>query len=426
MASRPPPPSSFPAFRVPHQEGFATCYDAVVALERELPDLSVRNVVGKDASTVLVPLDEPSYQSLLAVAGDAAAQVKLSVLDPSLRVTRAVVMGYPHRLPTDLLLRNPQFESAERCQSRKTRDLTRQVVVTVRGPVPASVSLGNWGTFYLRPYTPEPLRCFRCQRFGHHQANCARPQVCGVCSGLHETRLCLDRFKAKEPVTHRCPNCSGAHHAWNPSCPVRTQWVDRGRVRQVDWVQQQQSVAAVPAPPGTFVWGQQRRAQPPAPVSLEQFPPLLPPSAAPAPPPSPLPARPSRRPATRSQGTQATPPAATAPPLTVDLVRILGTEIAVGVASAVASVVGAQLDADALTRLADNVVEQCVTRLFAGPSAQSPAPPPPPLGRRVSSLPDVRPSRPSRPSSLIPRPLSPLESSSPGAVPKTKPRPGRV
>jgi len=420
VASQPLPRSSLPAFRVPQQEGFATSYDAVVALEGDLQGLNARNLVGRDNSSVLVPLDEPSLQALLAVAEDEGARVKILKLDPQTQLTRAVVMGYPLRLPTDLLLRHPQIETAARCQTRKTKDDTRQVLVSVRGSIPASVSLGNWGTFYVRPYTPEPLRCFRCQKYGHHQASCKRQQVCGICSGLHETRLCLERYKAKEAVTHRCPNCSGPHHAWNPLCPARTQRVDRGRERQVEWVQEQQRIASIPAPPGTFVWGKQRQAQVPAPKSLEHFPPL---TSAP-----PEPVLPPPSPAVRAPAAQATPPASQPPLLTLPLLRDLGREIAIGVATAVASALGAKVEAGALAQIADAIVDKCLSRLLP-PTAPQPSP-------LTAPSPSERPEKPkeSLPSNLA----SPLQSPSPRQVlrvmtslpkrapPRQTPRAGRA
>ena len=95
---------------------------------------------------------------------------------------RGVVMGYPLRLPTDLLLRHPQVEEATRYQTPRTKEATRQVTVTLRDPLLSQLFLGSWGAFYLRPWVPEPLRWYRCHRFGHHQASCANIIKCGISS----------------------------------------------------------------------------------------------------------------------------------------------------------------------------------------------------------------------------------------------------
>ena len=110
-------------------------------------------------------------------------------------------MGYPLRISLALLQRFSQVEEAMRCVTPRLKEKTRQVIVTVRGTLPPHLDLGNWEVFYLRPYTLEALRCFRCQQFGHHQNNCSRIPACRICSGKHLIQQCLDKYKAKQEVT---------------------------------------------------------------------------------------------------------------------------------------------------------------------------------------------------------------------------------
>ncbi|MPC40424.1 RNA-directed DNA polymerase from mobile element jockey [Portunus trituberculatus] len=255
--------AAFPAFRVPTQEGFGTSYDSVAALEEEHSHLHMQNVIWRDGDTVLLPQDEDTYNTLHAVASDQGAFLAITELLPDSQLTKGIVIRYPLRMPPSLLRRHPQVEEATRCVTPQDKEETKQVLVSVRGPLPTQIDFRNWGVLYLHPYTPEPLRCFRYQRFGHHQANYSRPSVCGICSGRHETRQCLTRYKAKQVVTNKCPNCGEGHHALNPACPARQRRVVQGRVRQVQWVLDQQRATMSPAPPGTFVWGQQRSPPPP-------------------------------------------------------------------------------------------------------------------------------------------------------------------
>lgn len=182
-------------------------------------------------------------------------------------------MCYPRSWDSHLLLRHPQVESASRCQI-KTQEETRQVVVTLCGPLIKELTLRNWGTFHLRPCTPEPMRCFRCHRYGHRQATCKRQVVCSLWSWSHDTDVCITKFKAGEVVMAHCPNCHGRHHAWHPRCPSRLALVDQGRRRQVAWVQQWQ--INHPASPGMFIWGTQGKPKAlPLPIlTSEAFPPL--------------------------------------------------------------------------------------------------------------------------------------------------------
>ena len=76
-------------------------------------------------------------------------------------------------------------------------------------------------------FVPEPLRCYRCQRWGHHQRRCTLPARCRVCSGTHNTVHCLSLHKRKQKAAACCPNCRGKHHAWNLSLPSRKAQVSR-------------------------------------------------------------------------------------------------------------------------------------------------------------------------------------------------------
>nr|XP_027219006.1 putative uncharacterized protein DDB_G0271606 [Penaeus vannamei] len=53
-----------------------------------------------------------------------------------------------------------------------------------KGTPITTLNLGNWRSYKLRTYMPEPLRCFTCQTFGHHQANCKAKAKYGVQQGI--------------------------------------------------------------------------------------------------------------------------------------------------------------------------------------------------------------------------------------------------
>ena len=66
------------------------------------------------------------------------------------------------------------------------------------GEMPQTVSLGSLGPKDLRPFVPEPIRCYRCQQFGHHQNTCHRPVRCSFCSGSHPTKQCAEKRPKRE------------------------------------------------------------------------------------------------------------------------------------------------------------------------------------------------------------------------------------
>src|ERR1044071_3835814 len=52
--------------------------------------------------------------------------------------------------------------------------------------LPAKIKAG-YLSLKVRPYIPNPLRCFKCQRYGHHSNACTREEVCPKCGKLkHE------------------------------------------------------------------------------------------------------------------------------------------------------------------------------------------------------------------------------------------------
>ena len=67
------------------------------------------------------------------------------------------------------------------------------------------------------------LRCFKCQKYGHHSRDCEHDQVCGFCSGDHATKSCVNKTNE---LNFKCCNCVKAgssntnHHTGDPRCSV--------------------------------------------------------------------------------------------------------------------------------------------------------------------------------------------------------------
>jgi len=85
---------------------------------------------------------------------------------------------------------------------------------------PAEVKLG-WQHRQLRPYVPEPRRCFNCQKFSHVSKYCRKQQpVCPVCSEGHKYEDCPNKDHRK------CANCGGNHSASYKKCPTYVEMRD--------------------------------------------------------------------------------------------------------------------------------------------------------------------------------------------------------
>lgn len=278
--------------------------------------------------------------------------------------TKGVLLRFPLLMPLSIILRHPQVLTAERFSTRDGEP-TRQIVITVRGQLPGSLDLGKWGTFYTRPYSKEPLRCFNCQRFGHYKASCTLPTKCGVCAGSHDTQNCIKKHKEGGETTAHCPNCKRSHHAWNKSCTARREIVEGQRASQQQWMNQHRpSLAVSTAQQGrsalaaTSTWGGKtntstHQQEPPHSSAPEQFPVLG--AAAQQP-------RTNSRPRQRIQAPRYT--TRTHTPSSPEQLTITKTDLQDMLqtfASAIVSMMGKEVPAEAIATLTEKVVAKLPT-----------------------------------------------------------------
>ncbi|GBN89331.1 hypothetical protein AVEN_63607-1 [Araneus ventricosus] len=88
---------------------------------------------------------------------------------------------------------------------------TKHLILTFHSPkIPESVRAG-YIKLTVRPYIPNPLRCFKCQRIGHTKASCRGTLTCARCAeASHDSSDC----KACE----KCVNCKGSHTSFSRLC----------------------------------------------------------------------------------------------------------------------------------------------------------------------------------------------------------------
>lgn len=93
---------------------------------------------------------------------------------------------------------------------------TANHIVTFNTPkIPQNIKVAFYQNVPVRHYIPSPMRCFRCQKFGHTSAKCNGEQVCVCGKPLHEGQPCEDPVK--------CVNCQGNHSARSKNCPIYKQ-----------------------------------------------------------------------------------------------------------------------------------------------------------------------------------------------------------
>ncbi|GFW40960.1 uncharacterized protein TNCV_4370081 [Trichonephila clavipes] len=90
---------------------------------------------------------------------------------------------------------------------------TKHLILTFSTPdLPQTVKMA-YIRCPVRPYIPNPLRCFQCQRYGHSKNVCRGQPTCPRCGNRATTAQIV---KKKE----QCLNCKGDHPAYSRSCPT--------------------------------------------------------------------------------------------------------------------------------------------------------------------------------------------------------------
>ena len=77
------------------------------------------------------------------------------------------------------------------------RKRTGQVIVTFEGEELPEFKYMGWRRFRIQKYIPEPIRCYKCQHYGHKAITCKQQEKCPICAGKHNTKNC-DKV-SKEP-----------------------------------------------------------------------------------------------------------------------------------------------------------------------------------------------------------------------------------
>ena len=107
--------------------------------------------------------------------------------------------------------------AARRILTKRGTVRTNNIILTFDSTdMPSEVRVG-YVNIRVRPYVPAPMRCYRCQRFGHTKDNCRGKPTCSKCASQdHADEDC-------DSETPRCVNCGEGqtpHSAYDRSCPT--------------------------------------------------------------------------------------------------------------------------------------------------------------------------------------------------------------
>ena len=113
----------------------------------------------------------------------------------------------------------------EELKSQGVKNVQRFIKKTTNGPVKLNIFLLTFNSTKLPShiyiglfrvnvtlYIPNPVRCLKCQKFGHGKAQCRSQEVCFKCGMVgHDGAQCSEDVK--------CANCDGKHMASSKNCP---------------------------------------------------------------------------------------------------------------------------------------------------------------------------------------------------------------
>jgi len=193
-------------FRITSSRDFDTAVDSLFAIEKEFPFIDATTSITKDGDFILSANTESTkdlLNSLRTLSSGKVVNILPHTTPP--RTFKSIVERFPIGFPLQRLTDLPFVISATRCVSRTTKEETRQVLLITNDTPPSEINLGIFGKFQTRAYIPEPLRCFKCQRFGHHQAKCRASPRCAICAQPHATEGCLSKLKAGEKNRGQMP-----------------------------------------------------------------------------------------------------------------------------------------------------------------------------------------------------------------------------
>ncbi|GBN27481.1 hypothetical protein AVEN_67545-1 [Araneus ventricosus] len=135
----------------------------------------------------------------------------------SLNSSKGVITcGELLNVPTEEILNELQGQGVShvrRISIRRDGQLlnTKHLILTFdSAKLPENIKAG-YMRLSVRTYIPNPLRCFKCQRFGHSKTSCRGTLTCARCAEVgHESTDCTRAEK--------CVNCKGEHTSFSRNC----------------------------------------------------------------------------------------------------------------------------------------------------------------------------------------------------------------
>ena len=169
--------------------------EKIIQTESELSYLSsegIKIVNKSNSDYIIIPKDEIAINFLKEV-GDFKEFVPKTKF-------QYVIKGIKTDFPTDYIkdrLKERGETEIERLKYRNKDGVwedSRVIKLTTEYRIKEDkITLGLLGIRTVHYFKKPPMRCYRCQQFGHLAGNCSNNKKCGVCSQDHDTKQCLQK-----------------------------------------------------------------------------------------------------------------------------------------------------------------------------------------------------------------------------------------
>ena len=148
---------------------------------------------------------------------------KFSIKDVPKPITRGITHGIP--LEMNLLEIKQELEEANSMKIEKINRLkkfdkaqqekidTESIIIEYSQNIefPLHMYFG-YKRITVKQFIPHPVRCFKCQKYGHISKNCRGTTICPICSNNHTFDNCDNKQNVK------CCNCGLKHSAGYKGC----------------------------------------------------------------------------------------------------------------------------------------------------------------------------------------------------------------
>ena len=140
---------------------------------------------------------------------------------------KVIIFGVNLDISEEEIIESTGANAATRLQKKSleatayNRYPTTTVILSFDNNPPQHVEIG-WLSFQTKPYIPPPVRCFKCQLYGHVSASCRGRTTCPRCAQNHDFANCPLKYihTSSDGQNNgiKCPNCGLDHPAGYKGC----------------------------------------------------------------------------------------------------------------------------------------------------------------------------------------------------------------